>query len=50
MSKKGDNKGVSLALQAREGQEKIKARSRSKTKNIKAGLRAVREVTEIGYQ
>ena len=50
MPKKGDNKAVSLALQAREWLEKLKARSRSETKNIKAELRAVKEVTEIGYQ
>ena len=46
MVENGAKKVVSLALQAKECLEQLKARSRSKTANIKAKMSAVREVEE----
>ena len=48
MAKNGDKKGVSMALQAKEGLEELKGRAISETTKIKVELVSVREGTYIG--
>ena len=45
MAKNGDKNGVSMALQAKEGLEKLKGRAISETTTIKVELGSSREVT-----
>ena len=43
MAKNGDKKGVSMALQAKEGLEQLKGRAISETTTIKVELGSARE-------